>query len=173
MNGNDSLRAFESPEGVWLDSAVASSGCPLACECCEGEQLVPGTTRLVLAIDASRLIQRIFDNCGNGSPDDYSGACWPWLRKKRSKEGYGRINVYIFGKHKTLYAHRLLFACFEAQKAEIEWWEALLAMDCSGLEVDHMCNNPECCNIDHLDLVTPKENCARRGWRSRNGQRHA
>jgi len=28
-----------------------------------------------------------------------------------------------------------------------------------GIRVDHICHNPRCCNIEHLRLVTPKQNC--------------
>ncbi|MGL4650278.1 MAG: HNH endonuclease [Caldilineaceae bacterium] len=38
----------------------------------------------------------------------------------------------------------------------------------SGLQVDHLCATPSCCNPDHLDLVTPSENSRRRGRHWRN-----
>ena len=43
--------------------------------------------------------------------------------------------------------------------------QAKQAKQASGLELDHLCVNPPCINIDHLELVTPQENSARRGRR--------
>lgn len=117
-------------------------------------------------IDAKALIERIYRNT---KPEhDNAQACQLWTRRKRSKEGYGRLNVYMGeGIRWQISAHVLLFACFAAQEHEIEWWEALLTLRASGLEVDHICEQPPCCNIDHLQLLTPSENCLLRGRRRR------
>jgi hypothetical protein len=32
-----------------------------------------------------------------------------------------------------------------------------------GMVIDHLCNNPPCCNPEHLEAVTPTEN-TRRSW---------
>lgn len=61
----------------------------------------------------------------------------------RNPHGYGQIGV--FG---SLYlAHRMMWI---AHRGDIP----------DGLLVCHQCDNPPCCNIDHLFLGTPKENSA-------------
>lgn len=32
----------------------------------------------------------------------------------------------------------------------------------TGRQIDHMCRNRRCLNIEHLEIVTAKENCRRR-----------
>lgn len=40
-------------------------------------------------------------------------------------------------------------------------WEALNGAIPSGLELDHLCRNPACFNVMHLELVTHRENVLR------------
>jgi hypothetical protein len=61
---------------------------------------------------------------------DRSGNCWPWLGA-RSSRGYGKTHF----NGKEWRAHRLAFYFF------------------TGLNPDavcHRCDNPSCCNPDHL-----------------------
>ena len=72
-----------------------------------------------------------------------AGECWVWLGSK-TKNGYGQI----WNNGKVEYAHRV---SFEIHKGDIP----------SGLEIDHLCENPSCVNPDHLETVTHSENIKR------------
>ncbi len=65
--------------------------------------------------------------------------CWEWTRC-RTKLGYGKVLAY----GKVMLAHRVAYAlhCGEMTK------------DC----VLHRCDNPPCCNPDHLFIGTRLEN---------------
>jgi hypothetical protein len=78
--------------------------------------------------------------------------CWNWPRAKVRK-GYGVVHY----QRKQHYTHRVMY---EAAKGEIP----------NGLQIDHLCRNTSCCNPDHLDAVSPKEN-TRRADAARGGQR--
>lgn len=71
-------------------------------------------------------------NCSNG--------CWEWVGH-RLKKGYGQMRC---GK-KLVLAHRASWAAF---KGEIP----------VGLFVLHKCDNPSCCNPEHLFLGTNADN---------------
>ena len=90
--------------------------------------------------------------------------CWLWTRN-RDRWGYGRLNVYITGlrRTQTVMAHLAMFAVLHAPD---EFWLAYCELAASGLEVDHLCSVASCLNPDHLEAVTPKENCRRRGTRA-------
>lgn len=84
----------------------------------------------------------------------YSGAC--------DRRGYGRpgigVGVYESGHPKTrrYYAHR---RSYEIHNGPIP----------KGMLVLHKCDNPPCCNPEHLYLGTDKDNshdCARKGRRN-------
>lgn len=85
------------------------------------------------------------------SPDT---GCWIWTGKStrsRKKElRYPRINVRVDGKHKTLFAHRVMVAIVEGRPIEEEH------------EPDHLCYNTMCINPDHLEEVHRLVNRARR-----------
>ena len=71
--------------------------------------------------------------------------CWPWQEKSRHEHGYG-----VFRPTKdsgAVKAHR--FAWSEAN-GEIP----------SGQVVRHKCDNPPCCNPNHLVLGTQADNVA-------------
>ena len=69
--------------------------------------------------------------------------CWVWKGRMGSK-GYGAVS------HRSVNfrAHRI---AFELLKAEIP----------PNLVLDHLCRNRACCNPDHLECVTNRENLMR------------
>lgn len=71
------------------------------------------------------------------------GDCWIWTGAA-SPEGYGRI----WTGERTAEAHRV---AYEQMVCEIP----------EGLELDHLCRRPACCNPYHLDPVTKAINIAR------------
>lgn len=74
--------------------------------------------------------------------DDTTG-CWLW-EGSRNDRGYGLTSL---GRRKTM-AHRAVYLA-----------SGLPIPD--GLELDHLCRNPPCCNPQHLEPVTHKENMRR------------
>lgn len=71
----------------------------------------------------------------------YNGTrCWEWTASKNIT-GYGKINIggKLFGSHRFAY---------ELTYGEIP----------DGLNVLHRCDNPPCCNPDHLFLGTHSDN---------------
>lgn len=70
--------------------------------------------------------------------------CWRWQLYVRS-HGYGQIGVPGVG---VRYVHRV---AYEAWKGPIP----------DGLQIDHLCRVRDCCNPDHLEAVTCRENLVR------------
>lgn len=62
--------------------------------------------------------------------------CWDWLGQ-RSQEGYGRLG--------EVFAHRLAYEAFRGPIPP-------------GMYVCHTCDNPPCCNPDHLFIGTNADN---------------
>lgn len=82
--------------------------------------------------------------------------CWEWTGS-RQPTGYGQINW----SGKTLLTHRV---SYEINNGPIP----------AGMLVRHKCDNPPCCNPDHLELGSHHDNnidCVNRGRHSRTGQK--
>jgi hypothetical protein len=77
---------------------------------------------------------------------DPETGCWNWTANI-APQGYGRIGADA-PDYTTLYAHRV---SYELHKGPIP----------EGLVVDHMCNNRQCVNPDHLQAITHKANIER------------
>lgn len=72
--------------------------------------------------------------------------CWEWTPNLKPN-GYGRLQVG--GREgKEFYAHRFSYAAFNGPVP-------------GGLQVDHLCRNRACCNPDHLEAVSCRENLMR------------
>ena len=85
----------------------------------------------------SRLLARIQKDADTG--------CWNWLGCI-SAEGYGRMGAG--NGHTADYTHRLSYREFVGPIPD-------------GLHIDHLCRNRRCCNPDHLEAVTQRENLVR------------
>lgn len=91
-------------------------------------------------------------------------ACWLWSLGC-DRWGYARFSTRLPGEPYpiNLMAHLALFVIVEAKPSTIEeFWLAYLELRHSGLELDHTCEVESCINPDHLEVVTPSENCLRR-----------
>jgi hypothetical protein len=88
---------------------------------------------------------------------DGSDSCWEWQGNR--KAGYGQFSW----KSKTRQAHRMA-------------WEFTYGSIPDGLDVLHRCDNPSCCNPDHLFLGTQADNnsdmCRKGRQVSRTGEYH-
>jgi hypothetical protein len=84
---------------------------------------------------------------------DKSGDCWTW-QGATNHGGYGCIGRGGQGGE-TLLAHRAM-------------WELVHGPVPASLHVLHSCDNPPCCNPDHLHLGTPADNARERTARGRN-----
>lgn len=62
-----------------------------------------------------------------------------------NSKGYGRINGEIGGTNKQWFAHRAA-------------WMLAHGPIPDGMVVCHHCDNPPCCNVEHLFLGTPTDN---------------
>jgi len=67
--------------------------------------------------------------------------CWVW-EGAVTKQGYGQLHL----GQKFIYIHRWAFEYFNKVKIP------------KGLFICHHCDNPPCCNPEHLFLGTPKDN---------------
>lgn len=82
---------------------------------------------------------------------DGTSGCWIWTGCKNNK-GYGQVKF----NGKTHFTHRLSYYFYFGQLLE-------------GQEICHKCDNPICCNPDHLFLGTTRDNmidCLLKGRRS-------
>jgi len=85
------------------------------------------------------------------------GACWIWTSYITEK-GYGRITLK---NNKKVYVHRHVY----------ELTNGLIPEE---LELDHLCRVRNCCNPNHLRLVTSKENSTAAGSQVFfNGKEHS
>ena len=79
--------------------------------------------------------------------------CWLWAGG--NVRGYG----HFFWAGKTRKTHRVTYEEFVGPIPD-------------GLHIDHLCRVPQCCNPDHLEAVTCRENLLRGDtWQARNARK--
>ena len=102
----------------------------------------PGIVRLTpIKQDRSRgVLKRFMDYV---MPEPNSG-CWLWVGGLRGKGGYG-VFGWFKGK-KSYIAHRASY-------------EMIVGAIPDGMHLDHLCRVRSCVNPQHLEPVTPRENC--------------
>lgn len=76
----------------------------------------------------------------HGYEIDQATGCWIW-RLALDKRGYGVTSREGRSQH-----------------AHIAFWVDIHGPVPVGLELDHLCTTPACCNPDHMEAVTPTEN---------------
>ena len=69
-------------------------------------------------------------------------ACWEWQASLSVRGGYGQLTA---GRGNLLKAHRVVYEVTKGAPAP-------------GLLICHTCNNPRCCNPDHLYAGTVADN---------------
>lgn len=96
------------------------------------------------------LIDRILSRT-NEACRGYNTPCWEWsgptsgTKEQTRGWGYGRISV----SGSMSATHVVMYVCFFGYIP-------------NNKQVDHLCNNRLCCNPDHLELVTHRENQRRK-----------
>ena len=100
-------------------------------------------TKRTLLLRDTRLPERFWAKV---SVDE--AGCWVWTAH-RNAHGYGTFQKW---RGRTWLAHRLAYH---------ELVGDLPAYVPGGPQLDHLCRNRACCNPDHLELVSPRENCLR------------
>lgn len=97
----------------------------------------PVTTPKMLRTMQSRTLSELFwDLIERGESND----CWPW-KGSTNGAGYGIIKML----NVKFYAHR---QAYTEAKGSIP----------AGMVVRHKCDNPICCNPDHLEVGTMRDN---------------
>jgi hypothetical protein len=105
-----------------------------------GAPEAPVATAASLALVAQRRIRaraRIEDH-------GYETGCWVSTRSTVSAAGYTKMHFH----GQMWLTHRLAYVVFVGSIDE-------------GMQLDHLCRVPACCNPDHLEIVTAQENCHR------------
>lgn len=87
-----------------------------------------------------KLFWRIARCCDIESPGRLG--CWEWPNVLNNM-GYGRTTVTINGKYISKFVHRIMSEIVNGP---------------TKLCVCHRCDNPKCCNPDHLFIGTVKDN---------------
>lgn len=85
--------------------------------------------------------ERVWSKVQRRDPDH----CWEWTGGHQN-HGYGQVTQHGI----KLYVHRLMY-------------ERFVGPIPPGLELDHLCRNPGCCNPRHLEAVTHAVNMKRSG----------
>jgi hypothetical protein len=85
--------------------------------------------------------------------------CWEW-KGLRHQQGYGLIRASGVGKNLMLRTHRV---AWELQNGSVP----------DGMHILHRCDNPPCCNPNHLFPGTDADNMKDMAAKGRNFNPHA
>lgn len=109
-------------------------------------------------LDTRPVDERFWEKVDRSSKD----GCWPWLAARFDARGYGAFKKRDDrGRWKMERAHRVA-------------WMLVHGAIPAGMVVCHRCDNPPCCNPEHLFLGTALDNnrdAAAKG-RTARGERH-
>lgn len=92
--------------------------------------------------DKERFIARLNRNI----VQDPSTGCW-LAQRVLDHRGHARMSFRMQGQHGLVMLHRLLWVLHHRQNVP------------EDMELDHICTVRNCCNPEHLQLVTRAENC--------------
>ena len=87
-------------------------------------------------IQAKRLILRFFSKVNKKGPNE----CWEWTGS-RNEQRYGQFWDGV----RCIRAHRFI-------------WELFIGSIPDGMYICHKCDNPSCCNPEHLFCGTQQDN---------------
>ena len=112
-------------------------------------------TRVSLSHPPPEIVSRLALKLAAGLTQEGPGGCREW-GGNRTPKGYGMIKL---GKrngrrHVQVYAHRLAYELAHGPIPE-------------GMYVMHSCDNPPCCNPNHLRIGTPADNARDRDEKGR------
>lgn len=92
----------------------------------------------------AKYLTRLFSKIEIKEDLEFNGSyCWVWTRYS-NQGGYGRVSL----NNERHVAHRAFY-------------QLMVGPIPKGLELDHLCRVRNCCNPEHLEPVTPRENCMR------------
>lgn len=94
-------------------------------------------------------IDRFWSKVDHRGPDE----CWEWTGARHSKDEYGNFSI----KHQAVLSHRVAWVI--ANKRQVP----------EGLMICHSCDNPPCCNPNHLFAGTQVVNVEDRHRKGRDG----
>lgn len=104
------------------------------------QEVEPKTRGKYTKVDRHELFMRRIDTSAGPTK------CWPWTGEGKDKYGYGLLTVREGDKTKRYKATRWMMEKRLGRPLKKEEW------------VLHRCDNPPCCNPDHLRLGTAKDN---------------
>lgn len=87
------------------------------------------------------VLKRFWEKVDVGDKDE----CWEWNASLSVRGGYGQFMTCVKGKRILKKSHRMAYEIYYGKIPK-------------GKFICHKCNNPKCCNPNHLYAGTPKDN---------------